>query len=257
MAELRWFPFKPSEIAPEMIEMKPNIVFTVLPPEGPQIEKKLKFKELNFKFVAEKQKQKERESTFIEIACPILTKVPRTHVMKILIVGGSNSGKSSIVQRYVKDLFMPNIPPTLGVDFALKDVLIDEGNIVRLQLWDMTGCERFGLLTRSYYKQAYGGIVVFDVNDNQSLKNAARWKQDIDSKVRLPNGNPIPCILLANQVDRKRKEIDATELDQFSKENEFLAWFATSAKTNVGINEAVVNTRNRKIKQKQSNFLFS
>lgn len=62
------------------------------------------------------------------------------------------------------------------------------------------GQERFGNMTRVYYKEAVGAFIVFDVTRSATFDAVVKWKQDLDSKVQLPNGSPIPCILLANKV---------------------------------------------------------
>lgn len=75
--------------------------------------------------------------------------------------------------------------------------------IVRLQLWDIAGQERFGNMTRVYYKEALGAIVVYDVTRPQTFEGVTKWKNDIDTKVALPGawgGGQIPVILLANKV---------------------------------------------------------
>jgi len=73
-------------------------------------------------------------------------------------------------------------------------------SLIRLQLWDIAGQERFGNMTRVYYKEAHGAFIVFDVTRDETFDLAQRWKNDIDNKVTLPNGDPIPVVLLANKV---------------------------------------------------------
>ena len=66
-----------------------------------------------------------------------------------------------------------------------------------------TGQERFGNMTRVYYKEAVGAFIVFDVTRVSTFEAVAKWKHDLDSKVQLPNGSPIPAVLLANKVRHK------------------------------------------------------
>lgn len=78
---------------------------------------------------------------------------------------------------------------------------------MRLQLWDIAGQERFGNMTRVYYKEALGAFVVFDMTRPQMFEGVAKWKNDIDIKVRLPaawGGGPIPVVLLANKASPSR-----------------------------------------------------
>lgn len=64
------------------------------------------------------------------------------------------------------------------------------------------GQERFGNMTRVYYKEAVGAFIVFDVTRSSTFESVAKWKQDLDTKVQLPDGSPIPCVLLANKVKK-------------------------------------------------------
>ncbi|NXL94435.1 RAB32 protein, partial [Alectura lathami] len=143
----------------------------------------------------------------------------REHLFKVLVIGELGVGKTSIIKRYVHQLFSQHYRATIGVDFALKVINWDSKTLVRLQLWDIAGQERFGNMTRVYYKEAVGAFVVFDVTRGSTFEAVSKWKHDLDSKVLLPNGSPIPAVLLA-------------------KEGGFVGWFETSAKDNINIDEA-------------------
>ncbi|MEQ2211376.1 rab32, member RAS oncoprotein [Xenoophorus captivus] len=94
-------------------------------------------------------------------------------------------------------------------------------------------------MTRVYYKEAVGAFVVFDVTRGATFEAVSKWKHDLDSKVKLANGNPIPAVLLANKCDQKKDSINnSTLMDNFCKETGFLGWFETSAKDNINVDEA-------------------
>lgn len=130
-----------------------------------------------------------------------LSSEKREYLYKILVIGELGTGKTSFIRRYVHNFFSQNYRATIGVDFALKVLNWDQKSIIRLQLWDIAGQERFGNMTRVYYKEAAGAFIVFDVTRNATFDAVIKWKQDLDSKVQLPDGSPIPCILLANKVN--------------------------------------------------------
>ncbi len=67
-------------------------------------------------------------------------------------------------------------------------------------LANSSGQERFGNMTRVYYKEAVGAFIVFDVTRPSTFEAVQKWKTDLDSKVQLPDGSPVPCVLLANKV---------------------------------------------------------
>lgn len=116
----------------------------------------------------------------------------------------------------------------------------DQNTVVRLQLWDIAGQERFGNMTRVYYREAVGAFVVFDVTRVATFEAVQKWKNDIDSKVTLPpDDRPIPVVLLANKCDLNPKDggRNKEEMDKFCSDHGFAGWFETSAKDNVGIDK--------------------
>uniref|UniRef100_A0A336M7U9 CSON013278 protein n=1 Tax=Culicoides sonorensis TaxID=179676 RepID=A0A336M7U9_CULSO len=88
--------------------------------------------------------------------------------------------------------------------------------------------------------EAVGAFIVFDVTRTSTFDAVIKWKQDLDSKVQLPDGSSIPCILLANKCDQPKQGIVTTpaKLDEYCKENGFSGWFETSAKENINIDDA-------------------
>ncbi|XP_044066078.1 ras-related protein Rab-7L1-like isoform X2 [Siniperca chuatsi] len=125
------------------------------------------------------------------------------------------------------------------MDFSVKLLHWSDKEKVRLQLWDVAGQERFISMTRIYYKGALGCVVMFDVTSLSSFLNCRHWKQDLDNKAMLHNGDSIPCILLANKCDLAQRVVSADSIDTFSKANGFVTWMETSAKENKNIGEAM------------------
>ncbi|XP_073991994.1 ras-related protein Rab-38-like isoform X1 [Rhodnius prolixus] len=159
---------------------------------------------------------------------------------KILVIGELGTGKTSIIKRYVHQFFSQHYRATIGVDFALKVINWDPNTIIRLQLWDIAGQERFGNMTRVYYKEAVGAFIVFDVTRAATFEAVVKWKQDLDAKVQLADGSPIPCVLLANKCDQQKEGVvnNANKMNEYCEEHKFTAWFETSAKENINIEEA-------------------
>ncbi|EDM09814.1 RAB7, member RAS oncogene family-like 1, isoform CRA_b [Rattus norvegicus] len=130
----------------------------------------------------------------------------RDHLFKVLVVGDAAVGKTSLVQRYSQDSFSKHYKSTVGVDFALKVLQWSDSEMVRLQLWDIAGQERFTSMTRLYYRDASACVIMFDVTNATTFSNSQRWKQDLDSKLTLPSGEPVPCLLLANKSPRGKDD---------------------------------------------------
>lgn len=167
----------------------------------------------------------------------------RELLYKILMVGDIGSGKTSFIKRYVNNIYTDKYKSTIGVDFALKQLHWDDSTMVRLQLWDIAGQERFGNMTRVYYKESVGGFIVFDITRPTTFENVIKWKEDLDKKVVLFD-KPIPVVLIANKIDLDSNDEWTSDevnvkLDNFCRENNFVGWFKTSAKDNIGIEEAV------------------
>lgn len=158
---------------------------------------------------------------------------------KVLLVGDMGTGKTSLLKRVIHNIFSPHYKTTIGVDFALKIIEMDDGSKIKLQFWDIAGQERFSSsMTRVYYKDAVAAFVVFDITrETTTLDGARKWKQDIDAKVMLPNSDtPIPTILLANKIDLFTPDDYDThwgksseDMDLFCQTNGFTGWFETTA----------------------------
>jgi len=171
----------------------------------------------------------------------------REVLYKVIVVGDLGTGKTSCIKRYAHGIFTPHYKSTIGVDFGLKKLQWDEKTRINLQFWDIAGQERFGNMTHVYYREAAGALVVFDVTRDSTLEGVKKWKADLDRKVHLPQKDeeaepiPIPAVLVANKIDLTPDGWAKTpeEFDAFAKDLGFSAAFQTSAKDDVGLEEAM------------------
>ncbi|XP_055362993.1 ras-related protein Rab-38 isoform X3 [Betta splendens] len=147
-------------------------------------------------------------------------------LLKVLVIGDLGVGKTSIIKRYVHQVFSQHYRATIGVDFALKVLNWDHKTVVRLQLWDIAGQERYGNMTRVYYREAVGALVVFDMTRLSTFQAVLKWKGDLDSKVALGNGTPVPAVLLANKCDQRRHGLcpKLPKLESFCNDYGFVGW---------------------------------
>jgi Ras-related protein Rab-1A len=102
-------------------------------------------------------------------------------LLKVVIVGDSAVGKSSLLVRFADQMFTESRKGTLGVDFRFRTV-ISSKRVVKLQIWDTAGQERFRTMTSTFYRGASGFIVCFDVSDRGSFQSIESWIADV--KVR-------------------------------------------------------------------------
>ena len=165
---------------------------------------------------------------------------------KILILGDSTVGKTCFLTRYADNTFQENQMATLGVDYKLKNVKMEDGNTVKLQIWDTAGQDRFHSLTRNYFKGAHGIILLYDITTQLSFDNVSKWikqiKEDASEKVVI--------ILVGNKIDLEHKRAIPTEEGEKIAEDFGLIFFECSAKTGKNINEAF----NELIKKTVANF---
>nr|XP_054771803.1 ras-related protein Rab-23-like [Lytechinus pictus]XP_054773057.1 ras-related protein Rab-23-like [Lytechinus pictus] len=115
--------------------------------------------------------------------------------IKVVIVGNGAVGKSSMIQRYCKGIFTKDYKKTIGVDFLERQIEFNEED-VRLMLWDTAGQEEFDAITKSYYRGAQAGVLVFSTVDRDSFEAIDKWRVKVEDEV----GN-IPLVLVQNKID--------------------------------------------------------
>ena len=150
------------------------------------------------------------------------------YIFKIVIVGDSCVGKSSLLLKYTDDQFCETFISTIGVDFRVKTLQLNE-KLIKLQLWDTAGHERFRTITWSYYRGAHGFIIAFSLTDKNSFDNLSKWLDEIEKY-----GNEKKYKILVGTKTDMPQVIDQNKIDEFAKEHN-LEYYATSAKTGVNI----------------------
>jgi Ras-related protein Rab-1A len=157
----------------------------------------------------------------------------RSYLFKILFVGDSGCGKTSLLLRYVDDSFTDTFISTIGVDFKSKTITL-EGSKVEMQIWDTAGQERFRTITSSYYRGAEGVILVFDLTNPESFNNVKRWLTDVEKY----SGDSAHKILVGNKSDlASAGKVDRRDAEEFASRFN-IEYIETSAKN--GVNVATV-----------------
>ena len=154
-------------------------------------------------------------------------------LFKILLVGNSSVGKSSLFLRFVDDVWNDVFVPTIGVDFKIKTLKINEQN-VKLQIWDTAGQERFRTIISSYYKGAQGILLVFDLTEKESFESLNNWLIEIEKNA---NKNVIK-ILIGNKNDLEEKRVISFSQAKDFADSNGLKYVETSAKLNNNVTEA-------------------
>ena len=155
------------------------------------------------------------------------------YLFKLLLIGNSSVGKSSLLVRFVDDIWEENFVPTIGVDFKLKTLDVN-GKKVKLQIWDTAGQERFKNITASYYRGGNGVLVVYDITDRDSFTNLTTWLIEIEKNA---NKNVFK-LLIGNKNDlESERKVTFNEGKEFADSNG-MKFIETSAKTADKVYEA-------------------
>ena len=156
------------------------------------------------------------------------------YIFKLILIGSSGVGKSSILQRYIQKLFNAEYTCTIGVDFFMKTINIRDKSI-KLQLWDTAGTEKFKSITTGYYRGANAAFVVFDLTSKSSFDSVSEW---IENYYKYSNPDSEKhVILIGNKSDLKEnREVTQEQIDNFTLNNK-IKYFETSAKNGENIEE--------------------
>uniref|UniRef100_A0A4Y0BRU7 Ras-related protein Rab-18 n=1 Tax=Anopheles funestus TaxID=62324 RepID=A0A4Y0BRU7_ANOFN len=153
--------------------------------------------------------------------------------LKILMIGDRGVGKTCLTMRFTQDKFSCNEEATLGLCIETKTLYID-GVKVKLAIWDTAGQERFRTVSPSYYRDAQGVILVYDVTQSGTLYNLESWFNELDTYGTYDN---MVKIVVGNQIDQENRTISRDEGFRFAQ-NHGVMFTETSAKTGEGINDA-------------------
>ncbi|NXE97561.1 RB39B protein, partial [Menura novaehollandiae] len=103
---------------------------------------------------------------------------------RVIMLGDSTVGKSSLLRRYTEGVFLDAVNQTVGVDFYVQFVELEPGLRVKLQFWDTAGQERFRSVTRSYYRNSAGGMLLFDLTNRASFESVQRWHREVTDTIQ-------------------------------------------------------------------------
>ena len=153
-------------------------------------------------------------------------------IFKVLLLGNSDVGKSSLILRYVDQTWSDSFVPTIGVDFKVKSLVIDNKKI-KMQIWDTAGQERFRNVISSYFRGSHGIFVIYDITNRDSFKNLENWLLEIEKN---SNQNVLK-ILVGNKKDLEEDREIKTEEGQSFADRNGMQFMETSAKMNINVNE--------------------
>ncbi|PFH52325.1 hypothetical protein AMATHDRAFT_57390 [Amanita thiersii Skay4041] len=157
----------------------------------------------------------------------------KQYQFKLVLLGESAVGKSSLVLRFVKDQFDDYRESTIGAAFLTQTVTLEDQTTVKFEIWDTAGQERYKSLAPMYYRNANCAVVVYDITQTASLEKARTWIRELQRQA----DPSIVIALCGNKLDlAARRQVSQEEAKKYADE-EGLMWMETSAKTGEGVAE--------------------
>lgn len=163
----------------------------------------------------------------------------RPKSQKIVLIGDSNVGKTSIIDQFIENKF-GETKPSIGALHKLKNITNTNGEEVQLDIWDTAGQEKFKSIVPMYYKGSKGIIIVYDITSKDSFEGAKKWIQDIES-----NNNSACLILVGNKTDlAENREVTSDQASAYAA-NKNIIYLECSAKTNDNITKIFKNVADK------------
>uniref|UniRef100_A0A8D0H354 RAB42, member RAS onco family n=1 Tax=Sphenodon punctatus TaxID=8508 RepID=A0A8D0H354_SPHPU len=170
---------------------------------------------------------------------------------RIILLGDSTVGKSSLLRRYTERYFIPAPCPTVGVEFYSKMMELPPGIKVKLQLWDTAGQERFRCITRSFYRNAVGVLLVFDMTNRKSFEHIIEWYNEVTNAQIMEK---VIFLLIGHKSDLKSACKVSTEEAEGLAISLGTSFIETSAKDNINVDlafETMTNTIYEALRNKE------
>lgn len=166
---------------------------------------------------------------------------------KIILIGDCNVGKTTLVNRFMGYEFEDEYKCTISADFQVKILNIDPKVGAELTIWDTCGHEKYRSLTRQYFKDAHGVILVFDLCEKRSFSGLNSWIKEIKNNTN----QDVSVVLVGNKIDLPERTVSKEEASEFASKNNLL-YVETSSKDGMYIDipfEKLANDIVKKIKE--------
>ncbi|KAG5672901.1 hypothetical protein PVAND_002989 [Polypedilum vanderplanki] len=158
-------------------------------------------------------------------------------LLKVIILGDSSVGKTSLMNQYVNKRFSNQYKATIGADFLTKEVVVDD-RVVTMQIWDTAGQERFQSLGVAFYRGADCCVLVFDTTAPNTFKNLDSWRDEFLIQASPRNPEHFPFVVLGNKVDLENRAVSTKRAQQWCQSKNDIPYFETSAKEGINVDIA-------------------
>lgn len=158
-------------------------------------------------------------------------------LLKVIILGDSGVGKTSLMNQYVNNKFSNQYKATIGADFLTRDVDVGDRRVT-MQIWDTAGQERFQSLGVAFYRGADCCVLVFDVTAPGSFKSLDSWRDEFLIQASPRDPENFPFVVLGNKVDAENRVVATKKAQQWCQSKNNIPYFETSAKQGLNVEQA-------------------
>mmetsp|Transcript_78783 Transcript_78783/g.211562 ORF Transcript_78783/g.211562 Transcript_78783/m.211562 type:complete len:206 (-) Transcript_78783:254-871(-) len=177
-------------------------------------------------------------------------------LLKVIILGDSGVGKTSLMNQYVNKKFSNQYKATIGADFLTKEVTVDD-RLVTMQIWDTAGQERFQSLGTIFYRGADCCVLVFDVNTPKTFENLDSWRDEFLVQAGPRDPDNFPFVILGNKIDVEgQRAVSQKKALGWCQSKGNIPYFETSAKEAINVEQAFQTIARNALKQEAEDDLY-
>jgi len=158
-------------------------------------------------------------------------------LLKVIILGDSGVGKTSLMNQYVNRKFSNQYKATIGADFLTKEVMVDD-RMVTMQIWDTAGQERFQSLGVAFYRGADCCVLVYDVTTPSTFKTLDSWRDEFLIQASPRDPENFPFVVIGNKIDLENRVVSVKRAQGWCHSKNEIPYFECSAKDNINVEQA-------------------
>ncbi|KAI0213166.1 Ras-related protein rab7 [Lamellibrachia satsuma] len=177
-------------------------------------------------------------------------------LLKVIILGDSGVGKTSLMNQYVNKKFSNQYKATIGADFLTKEVMVDD-RLVTMQIWDTAGQERFQSLGVAFYRGADCCVLVFDVTMPNTFKTLDSWRDEFLIQASPRDPENFPFVVIGNKIDLENRAVSTKRAQQWCHSKGDIPYFETSAKEAINVEQAFQMVAKDALAQEKDTEMFN
>ena len=158
-------------------------------------------------------------------------------LLKVIILGDSGVGKTSLMNQYVDKKFSDQYKATIGTDFLIKEVMVDD-RLVTMQIWDTAGHDRFQSLGVAFYRGADCCVLAFDVTMPNTFRSLDRWRDEFLKQASPRYPENYPFVVIGNKIDLENRAVSSGRSQGWCHSKGDIPYFETSAKEAINVEQA-------------------